>query len=205
MISIFQKAAFRVRYCILGGFLSRFRRIYFGALGMRVGHSTYLGRLKVTWPHQIKIGRQCLFEDDIFLKFDGIWKPGTSITIGNECFIGRGVEFNIRAEFILGDHSLIGSGSKFIDHDHGIFRDELICIQEGPEKPIRIGRDVWIADNVVVLKGVSIGDGAIVGAGAIVTKSIPSFEIWAGVPAVRIGARQRKIFSPSAMIAIPQC
>jgi acetyltransferase-like isoleucine patch superfamily enzyme len=202
MIATFQKGVFRVRNSVLGGSLSLARRIYFGAMGMRVGRNTFLGRIKVTWPHQIRAGADCVFEDDVFLKFDGIWCPGPLITVGDGCFIGRGVEFNISSGPSVGDYSLIGSGSKFVDHDHGIFRDEFIRTQKGPEKPIEIGRDVWIGDNVIVLKGVSIGDGAIVGAGAVVTKSIPKNEIWAGVPAVCIGARPRRISSPEPISAL---
>jgi len=63
--------------------------------------------------------------------------------------------------------------------------------QAGPESEITIGSDVWLGCHVVVLKGVCIGDGAVVGAGAVVTKSVPEGEIWAGVPAVKIGTRPR--------------
>lgn len=56
-------------------------------------------------------------------------------------------------------------------------------------KPLIIGSDVWIGSNVSILRGVNIGNGAVVGAGAVVTHSIPPYEIWAGVPAKKIGQR----------------
>ena len=59
-------------------------------------------------------------EDDIFFKFDGIWQPGPSIIVGDGVFIGRGCEFNIRQRIDIGNDSLIASGCKFIDRDHGI-------------------------------------------------------------------------------------
>ena len=62
--------------------------------------------------------------------------------------------------------------------------------QIGKEMPIIIGRDVWIGCNVVVLKGSNIGNGAIVAAGSVVTKSISENEVWAGVPARKIGERK---------------
>jgi acetyltransferase-like isoleucine patch superfamily enzyme len=62
-------------------------------------------------------------------------------------------------------------------------------LQDGPMKEIAIGSDVWLGCHVVVLKGVCIGDGAVVGAGAILTKSVPPGEIWAGIPASKIGTR----------------
>jgi acetyltransferase-like isoleucine patch superfamily enzyme len=128
-------------------------------------------------------------EDGIFIKFDGIWKPGPSICFGNHVFIGSGTEFNIRIGLSVGNDTLIASGCRFVDHDHGISLGALMRKQEGPESPIKIGSDVWLGCNVVVLKGVTIGDGAIVAAGAVITKSIGENEIWAGVPARKIGNR----------------
>lgn len=49
--------------------------------------------------------------------------------------------------------------------------------------PPIIGNDVWIGSNSVILQGVKIGDGAIIAAGAVVTKDVPSYTIWGGVPA----------------------
>jgi acetyltransferase-like isoleucine patch superfamily enzyme len=157
---------------------------------MKVGSKTLIPKVYITWPQQIAIGKNCTLEQNIYFKFDGIWKPGPSIVIGNHVFVGFGCEFNIRASIVVGDHSLIASGCKFIDHDHGIQQGELMRKQHGPEQPIEIGSDVWLGCNIVVLKGVNIGDGAVVAAGAVVTKSIPRNEIWGGVPAKKIGDRQ---------------
>lgn len=55
--------------------------------------------------------------------------------------------------------------------------------------PITIGNDVWIGYRAIIMDGVTIGDGAIIAAGAIVTKDVPSYEIWGGVPAKPIGKR----------------
>ena len=49
--------------------------------------------------------------------------------------------------------------------------------------------DVWIGANVVVMPGIHIGDGAIIGADSVVTKSIGAYEIWGGVPAKKLGIR----------------
>jgi acetyltransferase-like isoleucine patch superfamily enzyme len=57
---------------------------------------------------------------------------------------------------------------------------------------ITIGKNVYIGTNVLVVKPVSIGDGAVIGAGSVVTKNIPANEVWAGVPAKFIKQRYFK-------------
>ncbi|RZK45096.1 MAG: acyltransferase [Hymenobacter sp.] len=111
------------------------------------------------------------------------------MTIGNEAFIGASCEFNITEGIAIGDNALIASGCRFVDHDHGMQLGSPMRTQLGSHGAIKLGNDVWLGCNVVVLKGVEIGDGAVVAAGAIVTKSILPNEIWAGVPARKIGQR----------------
>lgn len=188
-MNFFQQGAFIIKIRYVKGVSGWLRKKYYVLLGMKTGRHTTLPKMFVTWPHQVRIGDSCLLEHDIHFKFDGIWKPGPSIIIGNDVIIGFGCEFNIRARIVVGNHTLIASGCKFIDHDHGIAAGELVRNQPGPEIPITIGRDVWLGSNVVVLKGVEIGDGAIVAAGAVVSKNVPSGEIWGGVPARKIGER----------------
>lgn len=164
--------------------------LYYRNVGMKIGKSTFLNSLFVTWPHQVSIGNNCILERHIYFKFDGIWRDGPSIILNDNIFIGSSCEFNIRRKIIVGNNTLIGSGSRFIDHDHGIELGQLIGSQLCPEKEILIGEDVWIGCNVVVLKGVVIGDGAIIAAGAVVNRYVPSNEIWGGVPAKKLGERK---------------
>ena len=173
-------------------------------MGMSIGPHVYLGSGKIVWPHTVSLGRACFIEDDVTLKSDGTWRPDICIHIGDSCFVGRGSEFNIRQGIRIGAHSAIASGCKFIDHDHGM-SGERIDETPGREEPITIGCYVWLGANVIVLRGVSIGDGAVVGAGSIVTKSIPTNEIWAGTPAKRIGARHEiPVKAKSKTFAVPQ-
>ena len=76
------------------------------------------------------------------------------------------------------------------DKTYGVVNEtELSEIEGAYLKPIIIGNDVWIAAGVQVLRGVNVGDGAVLGGGTIVTKDVPPYEIWAGVPAKKIGQR----------------
>ncbi len=158
---------------------------------MQIGAGTTLPRIVVTWPHQVAIGADCVLEPDVFFKWDGIWSPGPRIRIGDRVFLGRGCEFNAQVGIEIGADSSIASGCKFVDHDHGIVGETIDAVP-GRSGAITLGRHVWLGANVIVLRGVTIGDGAVVAAGAVVTKSIPAQEIWAGVPARHLRERGPK-------------
>lgn len=157
---------------------------------MKVGAGTLLPRIHVTWPHQVSLGARCMLEHGIYFKFDGPWREGPSIIVGDQVFIGAGCEFNIHEKIVVGNQAMISAGCRFIDSDHGF---SVRCVpmfgQMCRKAPLVIGEDVWIGVNAVILRGTIIGRGAIVAAGAVVTKSIPEFEIWGGVPAKKLGIR----------------
>ena len=167
-----------------------FRRIIYRFNGMKIGSGTIIGSFKATWPNTIAIGADCVLEKRIYFKCDRPYYHGISITIGNNVFIGMNCEFNIKSKIEIGSYSLIASGCKFVDHDHGVKKEIFMGLQEGSVIPIHIGKDVWLGYNVVVLKGVIIGEGAVVAAGSVVTKNIPPYEIWGGVPAKKMGERK---------------
>ena len=187
--SIYDRATFKIRH-LINLFILNFRRFYWRLLRAEIHPNVYFQKIHVTWPHQVRIQSNSVIEPNVFFKYDGIWQPGPSIVVGCNCFIGMNCEFNIKAGITIGDNSLIGSGTKFIDHDHGVGLHELIKNQPCPTTSITIEADVWIGANVVVLKGVTIGNGAVIAAGAIVNKSIPPYEVWGGVPAKKIGVRK---------------
>jgi acetyltransferase-like isoleucine patch superfamily enzyme len=188
--SVFPRGVFRIR-AWLGGLAASIRTWWWRMLGMRVGAGTRLPKIYVTWPHQVSLGRHCAIEQLNFFKYDGIWTPGPKLVIGDHVFLGAGCEFNFRRGITIGSHCLIASGCRFVDHDHQSARRDIPMAMQsgGPEAPITLENDVWLGANVVVLKGVTIGRGAIVASGAVVTHSIPAHEIWGGVPARKMGER----------------
>ena len=83
----------------------------------------------------------------------------------------------------IGDNVYLTQGVKFITHDGGtlLFRKDIPDLEI--TKPITIGNNVYIGNDVIILPGVSIGNNVIIGAGAVVTKNIPDNSVAAGVPA----------------------
>lgn len=90
-------------------------------------------------------------------------------------FAGYGVK--------IGDHTMISSGCCISSINHELSSRNRYSSQEGDSAPVVIGKNVWLGMNVVVLPGVSIGDNSIIGAGSVLTRSVPSNEIWVGNPA----------------------
>ena len=83
----------------------------------------------------------------------------------------------------LGENVFITDGVKFITHDGGtlIFRNQVPDLEI--TKPIVVGDNVYIGNNVILLPGVTIGNNVVIGAGAVVTKDIPDNSLAVGVPA----------------------
>ena len=152
--------------------------------GAKVPFSAKLSIFQINWPHQLSIGRNCVFENNLVFKYDSIWRKGSNIIIGDNVFIGCNTEFNISERISIGDNCLIASNCKFIDHNHG-FSDlnKPIRLQSPKISPIIIEDNVWIGTSCIILKGVTIGSGSIIGASSVVTKNVPSNEIWCGSPA----------------------
>jgi acetyltransferase-like isoleucine patch superfamily enzyme len=189
MSKFLNKLVFFWRYKVLKDNTEFLRGVIYKACGMKMG-TTKLPKIFVTWPHQVSLGKNCHLEPNIYFHYDGMWKEGPSIVIGNNVFLGFGCEFNIDKSISIGNDCLIAAGCKFVDHDHGTATTELMRSQKSVSKEITIGNNVWIGANVVVLKGVTIQDGAIIAAGAVLTKPVGVNEIWGGVPAKKIGDRK---------------
>lgn len=108
---------------------------------------------------------------------------GKNIHIGKNVFINMGCKFQDQGGIYIGDGALIGHNVVLATLNHAMSPEDRASMIPAP---IRIGKRVWIGANATVLPGVTIGDGAIVAAGAVVTKDVPENTVVAGVPAVPI-------------------
>ena len=115
---------------------------------------------------------------------------GDDISLGDGS--GLGENASIPSGVIIGEKIMMGIDViMFTDHHRFDRLDIPMGVQGRTErKPIVIGNDVWIGSRVIIMPGVHIGNGCIIGAGSVVTKSIPDYEIWAGNPAHFIRSRK---------------
>lgn len=106
--------------------------------------------------------------------------PGGRLEIGERTFINYGADIAASTLVRIGRECLIGTHCIILDNDFHELHDRL---QLPPGNPVVIGDGVWIGNRVIVLPGVHIGDSAVVGAGSVVTKDVPTGTVVAGNPA----------------------
>ncbi len=102
------------------------------------------------------------------------------LSIGDS-FINREVKIICNRKMTIGDGCIIAMGTVIRDNDGASHR--LMSPGYCNAKPVRIGNHVWIGENCMVLKGVTIGDGAVVAASSVITRDVPPRSLVAGAPA----------------------
>lgn len=105
---------------------------------------------------------------------------GKNITIGKDVFINSGCHFQDQGGIEIGDGTLIGHNVVLATINHDLNPKEN---RKNHYAPIKIGAHVWIGSNATILLGVTIGDYAVIAAGAVVTRDVPAMTIVGGVPA----------------------
>ncbi len=142
---------------------------------------------KIIGQKYISIGNYTYFAEGFYIT---VWKKDKDplLIIGNKCAFGKDNHITCSNEIRIGDNLLTGKWVTITDNSHGqtgfdslklppIKRD---VVSKGP---VVIGDNVWIGEKATVLPGITIGDGAVIAANAVVTKDVPPFSVVAGNPA----------------------
>ena len=130
-----------------------------------------------------------------FAKIDG---HKSNLTVGEFSFIGR-VEIALHDKVSIGNYVCINDGALLLSATH----DVLDPLWQHKKSPIHIGDYAWIATNAILLPGVKIGRGAVVGAGAIVSKDVEAYAIVIGNPAKAINKKRTEVlnYNPCEFLA----
>lgn len=158
--------------------------------------------LRHAWYRRVlgmRIGEGSALLMDLYLYIRGRTRPGErGITIGRRSVINQQCCLDGRGGLAIGDYVDISPGVWILTDSHDmhdpLFREILA--------PVKIGNHAWIGSRALVLPGVTVGEGAVVAAGAVVTRDVEPYAVVAGVPARPIGTRS-KCLQPRARVYKP--
>lgn len=151
------------RYRLLNALKSNYLKFFFGA----------------------RIGRRVVY-------YPGVWIfTGRNLSLGDDVDLAKGVLVTSGGGVSIGDRVLVGYGTSIISSNHRIPPMHGRIFESGHVRDaVTIQRDVWIGANCTILPGVTIGEGAVVAAGSVVTRDVPPFSVVGGVPARVIKVRE---------------
>jgi len=178
---------------LTGGLASRARNLWFRALGTQISGYTRLGKISI--PRQwsdISLENAVALDDGVVLLCSG--RPQKNkLMIRGGTYVNRHTMFDAHERIEVGSYCMIGPHCYITDADHCIEAGLPVGLQPMQSKAVIIEDEVWMGAGVIVLKGVSIGRGAVIGAGTVVTKDVPANAIMVGVPARELGRRPQKL------------
>lgn len=123
--------------------------------------------------------------------YPGVWiAPGRNLRLGDDVDLAAGVLITTSGSVEIGARTLVGYRAQILSANHSVPSGRGRIFDSGHDKkPVAIGADAWIGAAAIVLPGVSIGDGAVVAAGSVVTHDVAPYSVVAGVPARLVRAR----------------
>ena len=162
---------------------NRLRRSYYTrraarALGCSAAQLDVSGPCVIHGGGRFVIGKKVSLRATARLPIELYCAPGATITLADNVFLNQGVHIACMREVSIGENCLIADQALIMDTDFHSVGDQ--PVQLGP---VRIERRAWVGARAIILKGVTIGEAAIVGAGAVVTRTIPARAVAVGNPA----------------------
>jgi len=172
---------------LLGRYLRR-RLLTVAGWRWRTSGMLFLGRrleLQIGRRGQIRFGKLVWIGDGTKIRsHEGVVEIGDKTVFGQECTVSAYQRVRIGEQCVIADRAM------FIDFDHGVVDVERpIRLQGIYKRDVVIGSNVWVGYGACVLRGVSVGDNAIIGSNSVVTKDVPANAVVGGVPAKVIRMR----------------
>jgi acetyltransferase-like isoleucine patch superfamily enzyme len=166
------------------GLKSRWLNFYYRSLGVKINGYIWLRDIEIPRNYRdIEIEANCALDRGVTLLCSGELLPHPKIFIGANTYINRNTFIDAILSLKIGRDCAIGPNCYLTDHDHGLDPNFPPLKQPMVAQKTVIGDRVWLGANVTVLKGVTIGNDAVIGAGSVVTKDIPDGSIAVGIPA----------------------
>lgn len=153
-----------------------------------IGRNVYIGKNVIFQGDT----RRIYLDDNVEIKDNCVFYFATAkrIHLAKNVSLERFNVINIRGELYIGENSMTAPFVSIVDSEHNIIGKKPVRFSGSSHEDIYIDRDVWIGTGAVILKGVRIGEGAVIGANAVVNRSVEPFTIVAGVPAKVIKKRK---------------
>ncbi|WP_456113195.1 acyltransferase [Ruminococcus sp.] len=129
---------------------------------------------------KLRIGKKLSFLGPLYLKIIN----GGNLKIGENCFFNRNCSISCLGNTSIGNCCTFANNIVIVDHDHDVTSKD--PGNKYVVKDINIRDNVWIGANAVILKGVTIGEHAVIAAGSVVTSDVEEWSIYAGTPARKI-------------------
>jgi len=158
---------------------------------VRIGDYTYLNGLS---REGVRLGDNVRIREHVWIQVtSGLENLGRGLAIGNDTYVGPRCTLGAGGGITIGANVTLGAAVDLLAENHE-FADagSLISAQGVTRQGIVLENDVWIGNRAIVLDGVRVGKGAVIGAGAVVTKDVPCDTVVAGNPARSIGRRADK-------------
>lgn len=184
----------RFKKCGRSFFLGGGTVIYFSKF-MNLGDRVFIGShcmINALSEKGVHIGNHVRIRDYTWiLTSSELHQPGQGLSIGDDTYIGPYCYLGAGGGLTLGRGVLVGAFVQFLAENHK-FSDASTSIREQgvSRKGIKIGDNVWIGNNAIIVDGIEVGAGAVIGAGSVVTHDVPPNTIVAGNPARVLRTRE---------------